>query len=133
MNIQNSYIFTYVDTGLGECAGAPPYRDILPVIVPGVVDVEFRQESPGVGVNGEDPGGVPLVVVGVKDAGVDPTGGQPRGLRNPVISDVPDIDGLAKDRRCQKCSSLTYEYYFSVNVDNNLAASILSKYNVCSL
>lgn len=98
-----------------------------------MVNVEFRQESPGVGVHGEDPGGVPLVVVGVEDAWVDPTGGQPRGLRNPVVSDVPDIDGLAKDRRCQKCSSLTYEYYFSVNVGNNLAASILSNYNVCSL
>lgn len=84
--------------------GHPPYSDVLPVIVPGVVDVEFRQESPGVGVHGEDPGGVPLVVVGVEDAGVDPTGGQPRGLRYPVVSDVPDIDGLAKDRRCQKCS-----------------------------
>lgn len=97
-----------------------------------MVDVEFRQESPGVGVHGEDPGGVPLVVVGVKDAWVDPTGGQPRGLRNPVVRNVPDIDGLAKDRRCQECSYFTYEYYFSVDVNDDLPQYFKSNYNVCS-
>ena len=93
---------TYVYAGLGESAGTPPDRYILPVIITGVVDVQCRQEVSAVGINGEDSGGVALVVVGVQYAGVYAAGGQPRGLVDIVIGHHPHLYGMAEDWGCER-------------------------------